>query len=148
MSDTQPDQPSAVEQLRAKLREAEAREAAEAKERADSVQPVVTVEIRPADREAYAWREIYDDAVTLWTVEATLQNEAELKAVGKEHRVGSMTYYFNTATGRLVTSVGGGYVYLKKSREQWDEVSAFIVAHAEGGDITELVTKYAHVKAW
>lgn len=137
-----------VREIMEELREAEAREAREKKERADSVKPDVTVEIRPADPSAYAWREIYDDAVTLWTVSATLLNEDELKAVGKEHRVGSMTYYFNTATARLITSVGGGYVYLKKSPEQWKEVSDFIVTHPEGGDITLIVEKYAHIGAW
>jgi hypothetical protein len=60
-----------------------------------------------------------------------------------------MVYIFNTLSHRIVTSVGGGTVYLsgswgaKESAEQAvEELNKFLTAHPEGGDVTQIVTDH------
>jgi hypothetical protein len=64
---------------------------------------------------------------------------------------GSMSYLFNTATGKIITSIGGGSVFIKTkswymqpgevddTQQVLDEVNEFLVSHPYGGEITHLI---------
>lgn len=112
-----------------------------------SIKPVVTYSISPYTSTLRS-DTIYDPEVVRYEVKAKCHNLDALAEVGVNWQGGGMVYLFNRATNRLIMGHGGGYIYLKKSPEMWAEVSAFIVAHPEGGDITEIVEKYAHISAW
>ena len=139
---TLPNTPSqkSVAELEAELREARAREAEAKRAARDAVQPVYQFTLTPEEPHQ-TWQPIFDDTCTLWKLSGKVLNADELKSVGKSPFEGAMKYVHNGATGLFVTSVGGGSIFLK-SRAGWLALSDFLVSHPEGGDVTEIVTRY------
>jgi hypothetical protein len=127
-----------VEDLRAELREAEAKEREEREARKAAVEPILrytlTLDLRELRREP-----LWDPACRYYRLEGEVINEQEL-----------LTYLFNSATGRFVKAVGGGNVYISaphssfnsgnpEVRATWSRLSEFIKAEPDGGDVTAIV---------
>lgn len=137
-----------VEQLRAELRKAEQAEEAAAKTRREATPPVWQFTLSPTTQER-----VYDDTVVAYTLRGEVINRDECLTAGRaeyELRGGAMVYLFNTGTGKLIAPVGGGTIYISsfypRNREAEakviDQISDFLVAHPEGGDITEVVNAF------
>jgi hypothetical protein len=143
-----------VEDLRAELREAEAKEREEREARKAAVEPILrytlTLDLRELRREP-----LWDPACRYYRLEGEVINEQELLEAGHSRdearrRQGGMTYLFNSATGRFVKAVGGGNVYISaphssfnsgnpEVRATWSRLSEFIKAEPDGGDVTAIV---------
>jgi len=130
-----------IASLTAQLNVLQNEEAAEREALLDSVKPIMEYTISPSEVRRSSFDFVYDPEVTCYTITGTCTNKLELAAVGNTRHLheGSMRYYFNGATGRLIGSVGGGNIHLASTEEAYAQVSAFLVASPEGGDITEIV---------
>lgn len=138
-------------ELRAELRAAELREADEKKDRLKSTPVLRQYTIRPVQER---WHEVYDDSCLLYELSAEIANLDEARAAGHpDHslRAGGMTYIFNTCSGRLVMGVGGGTIWIgtgmagqnrDAARNAMSQISQFLIAHPEGGDITRIVDNF------
>jgi hypothetical protein len=135
-----------IEEIRAELRAAEQELEAEKRAAREAVKPAYRFTLLPVtDRE----NKVYDDTCRVYRLEGVVLNEDALKAVGAYHPGnGAMRYLFNTGTGKLVTALGGGTIYVSRRWGNADdgsdviamaELSAFLVEHPEGGDVTEIV---------
>jgi hypothetical protein len=145
-----PNQGNSIAELEARLAEAKATAAAEAKARRDAVKMVRTYTVEPDERE---WTKLYDPDCCFYSIKTQIVNLDECKAAGlnvDSHNQG-MAYLFNKATGRIVMSSGGGYVHIddgfgttssEAAIDAFDRVSAFILAFPEGGDITDIVLAF------
>jgi hypothetical protein len=139
---------SRAEELRAELKRIEQEEAAEKTARKAATPVVRKFTIKPVTNR---WTVMYDSTCVLYDLSAEVTNADEAKAAGHyEHdmRGGGMTYVFNTGTGRIVCSTGGGTIWIgggfagqNDESAAWTmiQISAFIVQHPEGGDITAIV---------
>ena len=138
-------------ELRAELRAAELREAAERQARTKETPVIRRFTISPTERKGRFHDELFDPACRFYDLDCEVTNRAEaIEAGHPEHdlRGGGMTYVFNTLSGSIVCGTGGGTIWVSAG---WDAknaesaqlcmgaISAFIVAHPEGGDITDLV---------
>jgi len=104
----------------------------------DSVKPDVRYTIQPG--ESHRWDRVWDDAVVPYHIGAKVLNREALEEVGAQvPQEGGMRYLFNTATGKLIGYTGGGNIYLGDNQRAFDQVSAFLQASPEGGDITDIV---------
>jgi hypothetical protein len=137
-----------AEELRAELKLIEQEEAADKAARLAATPVTMKFTIMPAkDR----WTKMYDSTCVLYELNGQVTNADEAKAAGHyEHelRGGGMTYVFNTGTGRIVCGTGGGTIWVgggfagqSDESAAWTmiQISAFIVQHPEGGDITAIV---------
>lgn len=138
-----------IEEIEEELRLARRAQADETKRRREAVKPRYEYVIAPTT--GYSHDRCYDPAVVLYRVESICLNMAECVAAGHSEqnlRQGGMTYYFNTATGRIITSTGGGHLHIEsfddveESTKCIAEVSEFLVAHPEGGEITDIVERF------
>jgi hypothetical protein len=119
----------------------------------DSVKPVWRYTLEPGPIEGY--NPLWDDTLGWYVLAGHVDNVDELIAVGwsaREFSRGSMRYLFNTSTGKIVMHSGGGTMYISSGWSTADsleaeqraiaKVGAFLVAHPEGGDITEIVNAF------
>lgn len=107
---------------------------------------------------AQSWQNILDPEVRVWRLEKTVLNLEECKSAGWSTDslfIGSMTYLFNMATGRIVCSTGGGNVYIRTGcgfRGEPPETEAIAaLEHAivlylgmDAIDVTEIVRDLTH----
>ncbi len=141
-----------VAELREQLRDAEERESAERKAKMEATPIVWRYTILPAND---PWQEVYDDSCLLYELKGEITNADEAKAAGRpDHsiRPGGMTYVFNKLSGRIVTSTGGGTIFVsgryggesKKAaaQEAMRQISRFLRDNPNGGDITEIIKNY------
>ena len=144
-----------VDQLREELKAAEQAEAAERNALHASIKPVWQYTVEPSSSKGYS--EIWDDTIVFFTLAGRIVNEDELRPIGwsdSELRHGSMNYMFNTGTGKLVCSFGGGTIYISSwdsrnrsaERAAIEQLSKFIVDHPEGGDVTAIVNAFQAAK--
>lgn len=146
-----------VAELEAQIRAIRNEQKAELAERQKSVTPVWRFTILP--NEDRSFDKIWDKSVVLYQLRGEVVNRDECEAVGHDVRQmsGSMNYLFNTLSGRLVMSTGGGNVYL--SDKTWSlrsdkeavqrsfekavtAIESFLAEHPEGGDITEIISQH------
>jgi hypothetical protein len=98
--------------------------------------------------------DLYDATCRLYSLHGEVANPVEAIEAGHPKdtlRCGSMDYIYNTATAKIVCSVGGGSIYISTGWGQhsleeviatMDEIGEYIFANPEGGDITEIVEKF------
>jgi hypothetical protein len=115
----------------------------------ESVVPVYQYEIRLDQRDH--GDKIWDQSVKMYRLTGVCLNQEEVDAVGGKTFTGGMSYLFNTATGRIIMPTGGGSIFIKASGwyrspnevddtdQAYSELSAFLVSHPEGGEVTHLV---------
>jgi len=119
----------------------------------NAVKPVWRYTIEPGTMTGYA--KLWDDTLAWYELAGHIDNVDKLVAAGwydHELRRGSMRYLFNTVTGKIVMHSGGGTMYIysgwgsagdvEAELRAVAKVGAFLVAHPEGGDITEIVTAF------
>jgi hypothetical protein len=140
-------------QLRAELVEAELREADERETRRKATPVDRRFTIVPT-KPAKAHQELYDPACRFYIIESAVANREEAKTAGhSDHMLqgGGMVYVYNTLSNRIVTSTGGGTVWVgagftgerhESAHEAMYAISAFLVEHPEGGDITAIVNAH------
>lgn len=144
-----------TEQLRKELKEAEARERAQAEEARRAVKVQWKFTLMPDTR---GHDVMYDETCLLYSLKGEITNREEAEAVGHHlsHSEGSMTYVFNTVTGRIVCATGGGTIYVGGFGGAWSggeqeqelasqtmrELGTFLTMWPEGGDVTAIVANY------
>lgn len=138
-----------VEEIEEELRAAKARDAADKKALAKATPILMRYEIGVSAR--HLFDRIYDNQVCLYTIRGICVNLDTATAAGHNVRTGAMDYLFNKATGKIIMSYGGGYVYVDGgfgnrnnpiSVATFDEINAFLAVNPEGGDITKIVVRY------
>lgn len=131
------------ERLEARLRELQAEEAAAKKAKAAAVKTRFLFTVSLVED---SWTTVLDDTCCVYLIDGKILNKEELASVGKSSTFeGGMKFYFNKVTGRLIGHTGGGTTYVGRGENEracYDEVSAFLVRHPSGGDITEIMNKY------
>lgn len=134
-------------ELRKALRAAEAEEAA-AKQALREATPIRKAYVITPQAPRDTWQPLFDPACRFYRISCRVTNREEAEAVGHHlgYADGGMTYLFNTATGKLAASCGGGLVMISgdDAQELADALSAFLVANPGGGDVTAI---YAARKA-
>lgn len=130
-----------VDEIRAELEAAMARDAAKLKEERDKVQPEFLFAICRTN-DSWRSRGLFDPTVVLYDLHGILLNGAAFDRVGKvKPYKGAMTYAFNTLSNSIIMGVSGG-TYYTSDPECFKEISRFLVANPNGGDITHIVNKY------
>jgi len=127
-----------IKEIQAELNLAIEIEAAEKREVAKNTKPDYTFTLVPSYRPYY---KVYDSSCKLYDLRGLVNNKEELRKVGKTPFEGSMTYVFNTLSGKFVMGVSGGSV-LTEDPDTWEELSEFIDANPKGGDITSIMNKH------
>jgi len=148
-----------VEELRAELRKAEALQEQEIKERRKTFKVRYRYQIRPYDRNS-TFDKIYDPTCLRYRLSRTCLNREEAKAAGYndfELTDGSMSYMFNTVTGKIICATGGGTSYIserwntteKDGADDWafEQIGEFLTICPYGGDITAIVEAYLERRA-
>jgi hypothetical protein len=143
-----------IAEIRAELEAAEKLEREQKLAQQNAVKPVYKFTIFPTPEQRFD--RLFDDTMQLFTIKGECLNNDELEAVGKRaESSGQMKYLFNTATGKLVCSLGGGTSYIgngftKSDRDFEAEVmgyiSTFLKLHSQGGDITHLINAHREAK--
>jgi hypothetical protein len=97
---------------------------------------------------------LYDPTCQLYEITRKTLNVEEAKAAGHDEwslRGGGMLYIWNSVTHKIVSSVGGGTVYIGSAwplnedgadDEAFDLIGEFLVERTAGGDITEIVNEF------
>lgn len=137
-----------IQALEARLRELRQEEQREAEERRNAVKPTYQFLLTPIKERhtTFGGDQLFDDDCRLYHLEGTVTNKEELEAVGhRYHFEGGMRYVFNAATGKFACAVSGGSVFLS-SKEGWKALSEYVDYNPDGGDVTEIVTKYRNAK--
>jgi hypothetical protein len=142
-----------IADLRSRLKDAEKRRQQEMDEKKKSVKPIYRFTLTPSKIKPY--HEILDDSIVLFRLEGIVENAEEMREVGADPFQGGMDYYFNTLSGKIVTSTGGGNVWISTdsvfSRQEGEReharltfnlLSRFLVKNPEGGDVTEIVQNH------
>jgi hypothetical protein len=132
---------SEIERLRVELRAAEVAEAAQKEERRKNAKAIFRFSVQPVILKR--WDYVFDESCSIYRIIRECENPAEMKAAGQfesYYQNGGMNYYYNSATKKLIASVGGGYVFLENNTPaKWAAVSAFIAENPQGGDITHIL---------
>lgn len=153
---------TSIEEMRAQLHAAEQelkqREADERKAEMAATPIVWRFTIKPATNRSF--QEMYDDSCLLYRLNGEITNRDEAKAAGHpDHdlRAGGMDYIFNTLSGKIVTGVGGGTIWVghgwgndkraDSARATMEAISQFIADNPEGGDITGIVEQHRNSQA-
>lgn len=118
-----------------------------------SITPIYRFTLAPAEHRTH--HEILDDAIVLVRLEGVVENAEAMREVGADPFQGGMTYFFNKLSGKIVTSEGGGNIWLstdasfsrsteerEDARKTFDVLSKFLVENPEGGDVTEIVMSH------
>ncbi len=132
-----------VAQLRAALRLAEIVEENERQAVRDRIKPKHSFSIKPVvvQRHTGFHDRILDPTIRIYTLTGVITNLQECEAAGHQFlRNGSMSYLFNTGTGKIVMAHGSGTLYIDESdTETWKRLNKFISENPNGGDITDLM---------
>jgi hypothetical protein len=139
-----------VEELKAELQLAQKRLELERAALKDATPITWRFTITPATTSHH---EVFDEACVLYVIAGEVANKKEASEVG--HLItgeGRMVYVFNTLSGKLVMDIGGGTVYVSKGwgrdksedafKKTMQELSEFIVANPNGGDITDIINRH------
>jgi hypothetical protein len=139
-----------VEELKAELQLAQKRLELERAALKDATPIVWRFTIAPATTSHH---EVFDETCVLYVIAGEVANKEEATSVG--HLItgeGRMVYVFNTLSGKLVMDIGGGTVYVSKGwgrdksedafKKTMQELSEFIVANPNGGDITDIINRH------
>jgi hypothetical protein len=105
-----------VRELEEELRQAKQNEEAVAALRRNATPPIWRYTVAPSKKQSYD--HIYDDTCVFYTIRGEVLNVDEAEQAGwydHEMRSGAMRYIFNKVTGRIVTAVGGGTIYVGPS---------------------------------
>lgn len=144
MSDQSPTR--SLDDIRAELAAAERAERDRMRELADAVQPTYRFTLVPYTARNDTFERVYDQSCSLWVMAGELTNADELRSVGKVVPTsGQMRYIFNSLSGRFVTSVSGGTIYVS-SHEAWSELSEWALVNPTGGDVTEMVDRHRAIE--
>jgi len=145
-----------IDALRAELKALEEQEEKDKKTRRAAVKRVWRFVLVPS--KSGSLHQIRDSAVVRYRLEGTVVNAEELKAVGNSedfYRTGGMNYLFNTATGRIIMSEGGGNIYIPDGRwgdsaidaeQTFAKLDAFLATNPDGGDVTEIIVSQPNFK--
>ncbi len=135
-----------ADELRAMLREAEAREKEEAQRRAESVKPTFRFTLKASER---FWDEIFDDTVVPMHLDGRVTNKDELEAVGaRVPQEGGHHYLYNTLTKKFIMGSGGGMCWIgfdrdPSARAALIELAAILESKGTTPiDVTDIVNKY------
>ena len=143
------------EELEAALNRIKDQEAAERLKALEATPPIWQFVIEPDDDK---FDQVYDDSVIKYRIEGIVINKEEAEAAGHDIRTGGMTYLYNTLSKKLIMSIGGGHVWISRRNwyketevdeagvVAWEAVERFIDEHPEGGDITDIISKYREVR--
>jgi hypothetical protein len=140
-----------IEELESALREAKEEARLELIARVASVVPQWTFAVAVDEREAL-FNRVYDDSCLWYRIEGTCTNREEAEAAGHSRdrlATSGMSYLFNTLSGRIVCSSGGGTYHFGGFDKNdpahiraINQISDFLVDNEEGGDITDIVAEY------
>lgn len=138
-----------LEKRLASLRERQRRDR---QARLDSVKKRYKFSIERVEDSHRNQRPLMDPSIVQYALHGRIVNKPELEAAG--HSVdsrmmseGYMVYLYNTLSGRFVTALGGGHVWLRTGDwgdtpdPEWAEVEQLVRDHPDGGDITEIVQR-------
>lgn len=90
---------------------------------------------------------------TWWRLSGEVQNEEQLRSVGRSVNNGGMNYLRCDLTGRFVLQDGGGVIFLtfdhrgsfsERNEEGWEALEDFAEQNPDGGDVTEIVERYRY----
>jgi len=133
-----------IDRLKAELKTAQIAE--EAQRRAShegfALQYQFTITLEP-----HPFATMWDDTIKVYRLAGKVLNAAEYRALGGSPFEGSMSYYYNTSTHRLMCPIGGGSLFFAGS---WGPQSArditiilalgkFLAEYPEGGDVTSII---------
>jgi hypothetical protein len=99
------------------------------------------------------WQRIYDPSVKMYRVSGRMINREEWEAAGNSSGSfgdGGHSYLFNTKSGEIVCSTGGGNIYFGFGRDKDDiahleavsQLSDFLCSYPEGGNIDYIIDNY------
>jgi hypothetical protein len=142
-----------VAKLERQLSELRAEKAEADKARREAVPVIMQYTIsklHPEDRE---YRDVYDDTARLYKLEGRVVNKEEAEAVGHRPFTGAMVYVYSTVTKKIIMATSGGTIFisagwthrgpsLAAATAAFEEVNAFLAENPDGGDITEIVTRF------
>lgn len=130
-----------IAELEELLRVKRQEEADALKVKRDSVKPVYRITIDLAT--GHSFHKIMDDSVKVYRISGEVTNKAEVDAVGGDSRGGGMDYLFNTLSGKLIMSTGGGTIWVggfdNDGHEAFQQINEFLCDHPDGGNITDIV---------
>jgi hypothetical protein len=143
---------SQIAELEGKLATLRGKKADEEKARRESVTPVYAYSLTPDERSTERrFHRIMDESVLIYRLEGTCVNQDEIDAVGGKAFTGSMSYFFNTASGKFICSTGGGSVFVQDGGSHighreiddsvyvWADLNEFVQSHPQGGDVTKII---------
>lgn len=101
----------------------------------------------------YKHDRILDESVKMYRLMGTVQNLDEARAAGHSDRdlqAGGLNYLYNTFSGKIIMSHGGGRAFIgflsgnvsEASKLAVEELNEFIARFPNGGDVTEIVERY------
>jgi hypothetical protein len=143
-----------IAELEGKLATLRGKKADEEKALKESVTPVYAYSLNLDRRDTERrFHKIMDESVLIYSLVGTCVNQDEVDKVGGRAFTGSMSYFFNTASGKFICSTGGGSIFVQDgshighrehddSAQVWHELNLFVKAHPEGGDVTGIVTSH------
>lgn len=148
-----------VAELREELRQAEALEATKLGDlrKNTPVQYRYTIMPNYNDRTAN-FDKVYDSTCLSYVIKRWTLNAIEAKAAGHgDHslRSGSMTYMYNTVTGKIICAVGGGTSFIgprfgglqdRADDQAFSDIGKFLRMYPDGGDITSIVDEFLAVR--
>ncbi len=127
-----------IDEIQKELQEAIAHYNQEITKKQKETKPIYQFSLIPA---MYTHKEVYDPTCRLYDLIGIVLNREELVAAYKSPFEGSMTYLFNSLSGKFVMGVSGGQIFVSDAN-CWAELSEFIKENYAGGDVTHIVTKY------
>lgn len=128
-----------IAEIKAELRAAEEAEKERIEEEAKSVIPDYTFTL--VRMPTLGYHKVMDDSCILYELRGVVKNKKELRKVGKVPFEGSMTYLFNTLSGKFVMSVSGGSIFIDNPK-CWDALNTVVRIAPEGGDVTHIVNGF------
>jgi hypothetical protein len=140
---------SEVARLRKQLRDAEEKERKAQAERKKATEKRWRFTLEVSD--GYPFDRLQPDCgVVVYRLTGMVDNEEECRAAGHSSQdlSGSMGYFFNEATGKIVCPTGGGRIFIHdtgdwhgdlKTYETYRRLEEFLRTSPEGGDVTEII---------
>jgi hypothetical protein len=145
--------------LDAEIKALDAEAEAERKTRRESVKREWKFEMVPDAKRSQRWMfdPLWDDTIKVYVLTGTIINKDACLAAGHGEdtvKGGGMAYLFNAGSGKIVTSSGGGNVYINNGSSYGDKnqeakadalvaiaaLGKFLTDNPEGGDVTSIIT--------
>ncbi len=98
-------------------------------------------------QKSWGWDKIRDETIVIICLSGKVLNKEEGKALGAHADDGSMCYLYNTVTGKIICSSGGGTHYLgtgngfEEDENKYAALEKFLRENPNGGDVTHLIEK-------